>query len=150
MGIVWSDGYAQKRYKNVSAPKVYQEIVSIGDSATPEQIVEAAKDEKSELHKCFTWDDTEAANNWRKQEARLIRHFLKIESETDPDAPKIAALHFTGVGEGYKAAPLVFRNPTEYSGLLKRAYAELHAFAEKYRVLSNELDAILKLIDELP
>lgn len=150
MAIVWADGYAQKRYKGVSAPKVYQEIVNIGDSATPEQIVEAAKDESSELHKCFTWDNDKAADNWRKQEARLIRHFLKIESETDPQAPQIAALHFTISGEGYKTATLVFQNPTEYGALLKRAHAELHAFAEKYRVLSNELDAILKLIDELP
>lgn len=150
MAIIWSHGYAERRYKDVSAPKVYQEILSIGESATPEQIVEAARDESSELHKCFTWDNDKAAENWRKQEARLIRHFLKIESDTDPEAPTIAALYFTSPGEGYKAAPKVFKNPDEYSALLKRAYAELHAFAEKYRVLKDELPEIFELIAELP
>lgn len=79
--IAWSTGIGEKLYKGVSAPKVYDEIAAIGDSATPEQIVEAARDESSELHKCFTWNDTEAADKWRKQEARQIRHFLVIRND---------------------------------------------------------------------
>lgn len=150
MPIVWADGYARSKYKNVSAEKVFSEIVSIGQSATPDQIVDAARDENSELHKCFTWDDTKAAENWRKQEARFIRHFLKIESETNPDAPKVAALHFTISGEGYKTAERVFTVDSEYQALLKRAYAELHAFSQKYQTLKNELGEILGLIDQLP
>lgn len=148
--IVWAEGYAQQKYKNVSAPKVLDEIRSIGESATPQQIVERARDKNSELHKCFTWDDTKAAENWRRQEARFIRHFLKIESETNPDAPKVAALYFTASGEGYKTAERVFKNPDEYASLLKRAYAELHFFAERNRRLSDDLQEIFELIDALP
>ena len=35
------------------AETVYREITSLGDKFSPEDIVEAAKDESSELHKCF-------------------------------------------------------------------------------------------------
>lgn len=148
--ITWASGYGEARYKGISAVKVYNEIVSIGDSATPEQIVERARDESSELHKCFTWDDKEAADKWRKQEARYIRHFLVIRNENDDTKPELRALHFTTSGEGYKTAERVFKNPDEYSALLQRAYAELHAFAERYRRFKDEFGEILELIDQLP
>lgn len=149
MAIIWSAGLGQNLYKNISAEKVYNEIVSIGDSATPEQIVERAKDKKSELHKCFTWDDTEAANKWRKQEARLIRSFLVIQNDSKPDATPIHALHFTASGEGYKTAELVFRNQDEYEKLLQNAYADLQAFSKKYQTLKDDLGEILELIEQL-
>lgn len=149
MEIVWADGYGASKYKYVNARKVYDEIISIGDSATPEQIVDRARDENSELHKCFEWNDSIAAEKWRKQEAREIRHFLIIRNEKEPDAPKIHALYFTGNGEGYKAAPAVFRNPDEHAALLQRAYAELRAFSEKYRTLKDEIGEILEMINQL-
>ena len=148
--IVWSSGFGESKYKGISAVKVYDEIVSIGDSATPEQIVEKARDESTELHKCFTWDDADAAEKWRKQEARQIRHFLVIRDETDTAQPELRAFHFNASGEGYKTAERVFKNPDEYSMLLKRAYAELHAFAEKYRRFKDEFAEIIELIDQLP
>ena len=66
----WKEGIGF--YKGISAQKVAEEIASIGESATPQQIVDRARDENSELHKCFEWDDSIAAENWRKQQARII------------------------------------------------------------------------------
>ena len=43
----------QSLYKGVDPQKVAEEIMGIGESATPRQIVDRARDEKSELHKCF-------------------------------------------------------------------------------------------------
>ena len=42
---------------NADAQKVAEEINKIGDEVTPDQIVEAARDESTELHKCFEWDE---------------------------------------------------------------------------------------------
>ena len=150
MPIVWSDGYAANKYKNVNPEKVFHEIEEIGERATPQEIVDRARDENSELHRCFTWDDGVAANNWRKQEARLIRGFLKFRSDTDEDAPEIHAFYFTGVDDGYISARKVFTIPDEYAALLKRAYAELHAFSKKYHTLKDDLGDILELIEQLP
>ena len=52
------------------AAKVYKEIGT--DNVTPESVLEKAKDKKSELHKCFDWDDKSAANKYRLQQARQI------------------------------------------------------------------------------
>lgn len=48
------------------------EICDQMESATPQQILEKARDESTELHKCFTWDDSIAAEKYRIQEARQI------------------------------------------------------------------------------
>lgn len=150
MPIVWADGYAANKYRNVNPEKVFHEIEAIGERATPQEIVDRAKDESTELHKCFEWRDTIAANNWRKQEARLIRAFLKIRSDRDEDAPEIHAFYFTGADDGYISARKVFTIPDEYAALLKRAHAELHAFSKKYQTLKNDLGDILALIEQLP
>lgn len=64
------------------AEKVYQELQSIGETYTPAQIVEFARNENTELHKCFQWDDSIAAESWRKQQARMIVCSLAVTVET--------------------------------------------------------------------
>lgn len=141
----WKRGF-EDRF-NADASKVAAEIMAIGDNATPQQIVEAAKDKKSELHKCFTWDNTEAAEKWRRHEARQVVCFLVIESpKRDESQPEQRVFHKVENGRGYVAAPLIFTVDDEYQKLLQRAYAELKAFKVKYASL-NELDYILSLIE---
>lgn len=67
---------------NLSVEAV-QELRSIENRAgrlTPEQVVNAASDESSALHACFTWDDSEAAAKWRLDEAREIIRSVRIET----------------------------------------------------------------------
>ena len=96
---------------------------------TPPNIVDYAEAHpKSELHKCFTWDDTKAANEWRKFEARQVVRLL--------------------VAEAYKPVTQIVRNEDEYKELLKRAKAELASFKERYKTLV-ELESVLEAIDAL-
>lgn len=74
------------RFK-ADAQKCADEIMEICEeleSATPQRILEKARDSNTELHKCFTWDDTEAAEKWRITEARSVVRNLKIV-EVKPD-----------------------------------------------------------------
>lgn len=129
------------------ATTVAMEVMAIGDNATPDQIVECARDESKELHKCFTWDNDKAADKWRKQEARQIMCTLVIEHKPeDREKPDIRVFWKNDAGTGYKAAPLVFKQSDEYEKLLISAKAELRAFKQKYSML-KELDEILALID---
>ena len=60
-----------------------QELRAIENRAgrlTPEQVVNAAADESSALHDCFTWDDSDAAAKWRLDEAREIIRSVRIET----------------------------------------------------------------------
>lgn len=147
MEVKWKDGF-ENFYKGADPNKVYGEIAAIGETATPEQIVEAAKDERSELHKCFTWDDTEAAIKWRKHEARQITHLLVIRDDNrDKEQLEFRVFQVTdSPSAGYRAAPLIFKVEDEYQKLLRQALRELRAFKEKYKSL-QELDYILNLID---
>lgn len=150
MAIVWAEGIGASLYKGISAQRVYDEITGIGDRATPKQIVDRARDKTSELHKCFEWDDSKAAERWRLEQARQVRHFLVIKKpEDNPDVPEIRAFHYTGVSDGYVTAKRAFTVADEYAGLLVRAKCELKAFAEKYRILKDDIGEILELIDRL-
>lgn len=133
-------------YKDVDPNKVAEEIISIGDEPNPDDIVDKARNENSELHKCFTWDNDEAADKWRKQEARQLMYRLVIKEEEPPrDRPEIRMFYKINDSGGYKPTEIVVTHKDEYTQLLERAYAELRAFKMKYSCL-KELQEIFDLI----
>ena len=75
------------KYK-ADAETCYREIQSLGEEVTPQMIVDFARDEDTELHKCFQWDDSVAAENWRKQQARqvVMSHTVKVERSEHGEA----------------------------------------------------------------
>lgn len=144
----WEKGF-ESFYKGVDAQTVAEEIISIGDSATPTQIVDKGRDENTELHKCFTWDDADAAERWRKQEARtLVGHLVIQRPPEESNKPETRVFYKTDDSEGYKPATVIFRKEDEYLALLQRALGELRAFQKKYSVLSDRAE-ILSLIDAI-
>lgn len=44
----------------------------------PEAVIEAASSPSSPLHRFFTWDDTEAAHEFRKQQARKLIRVVRV------------------------------------------------------------------------
>lgn len=130
------------------AQKVCEELMEIGEEFTPEEIVEAAEDETKELHKCFEWDDTKAANNYRLYQARVLTSQIVFKREVVEDAPSpvpVRVFNKTDRSGGYKIPERTFKVQSEYESLLQRAYAELRAFKLKYQALS-ELSEIFDLI----
>lgn len=133
-------------FNQADPDKVAQEIRSIGKSATPQQIVDKARNTDTELHKCFEWNDSIAAENWRRQQARVIVCNLVIKEETMPtDRPEIRYFFKPNPDEGYKSTQVIVKKEDEYQKLLVQAWAELQAFKVKYAML-NELQEIFELI----
>lgn len=131
------------------AQRCYEEIMEICDdieSASPQAILEKARDETTELHRCFTWDDSIAAEKWRINEARLVTRQLVIkEVEVPKDRPEIRLFYKTDNESGYKPTHIIVQQEDEYKQLLARAYSELRAFKQKYSTL-EELQEIFELI----
>ena len=128
---------------------VYSEITALGDSFSPEMIVAAARDESTELHKCFTWDDTIAAESWRKHQARMILAQLVIRTETkDNETVAVRVVASTNVRNEYTPTAMLVRSEQNYEDLLARAIKELKAFQQKYKIVA-ELREIFEAIDEL-
>lgn len=133
---------------SADAQKVADEILAIGKSATTAQILDKARDEKTELHKCFDWDDAEAAEKWRMQQARHIVCNLVIKEKTDAPKPEVRVFFKTDDESGYKPTVLIMQDKDEYQKLLARALAELNSFRAKYKSLT-ELDGVFDAIDQL-
>lgn len=131
------------------AEAVYREITSLGDKFSPEDIVEAAKDESSELHKCFEWDDEKAAQKWRLHTARMLVNQLVVRTETSDNIP-VAVRVISSASEvnTYVPTKMLIKSESDYADLLARAKRELQAFQQKYSTLS-ELQEIFTAIDAL-
>ena len=140
----WKSG---SRY-SADAQKVADEILAIGESATTAEILEKARDETTELHKCFDWDDAQAAEKWRLQQARHIVCSLVIKEKAETPQPEVRVFFKTDNESGYKPTVLILQDKDEYQKLLARALAELNSFRAKYKALT-ELDGVFNAIDQL-
>ena len=125
------------------ANKCYAEILEL-ERITPEKVFERAKDENSELHKCFEWNNDVAAEKYRIIQAGNVVRMLYIEPKGE-DTPPVRVLSRTS-DTVYQPTRTFLTNTTEYEALLKRALSELESFRNKYKTLS-ELEQVFEQID---
>lgn len=125
------------------ANKCYAEILEL-ERITQEKVLERAKDENSELHKCFEWNNDVAAEKYRIIQAGNVVRMLYIEPKGE-DTPPVRVLSRTS-DTVYQPTRTFLTNTTEYEALLKRALSELESFRNKYKTLS-ELEQVFEQID---
>lgn len=131
------------------AETVYKEITALGDSFSPADIVEAARNESSELHKCFEWDDSVAAEKYREHQARMVITQLVVRTETTDNTPvSVRVISSANAMNSYMPTKMLIRSEPEYADLLERAKRELQAFQQKYSTVV-ELQDIFAMIDTL-
>lgn len=142
----WNPAFSSL-YK-ANAQLVAQEITSIGDSVTAAQIVEKARDNSTELHKCFEWDNTVAAEKYRLQQAGQVVRHLVIRETIVEDRPPVRFMFTPKRGTGYQHTKLILQNKDSYQTLLESALRDFEALKRKYHTLI-ELEQIFDAIDEL-
>ena len=151
----WKPGF-EFAYK-ADPSKVYEEISSLGETYSKEDIVNKARDKNTELHSCFEWDDTKAAEKYRLTQAGdIVRHLYLVRQEDDGEEKpetegKIVVDRFRcfsnlGKNNEYENTITIVRNEDKYQLLLEQAKRELAAFKQKYAIL-KELKPIFDLID---
>lgn len=139
---------AEWRVKGIykaDAQKVADEIGN--DKITPQEMIEKARDEQSELHKCFEWNDTVAAEKYRLQQARNVLSMLVFKPKTEEEQP-VRMFSLTTEKSVYQPTKQFLVQADEYQDLLKRALAELETFKKKYRTI-NELEGLFEAIDAI-
>ena len=69
--------------KKGNVQRIGEELETFEESQrTPENIVDFAKrNRRSELHRCFEWNDTKAAAKWRLDQARNLIHSIEVVIE---------------------------------------------------------------------
>lgn len=137
------------------AETIYNEIMSIGDTVKPSDIVEFARNENTALHNLFTWDDSIAAERYREHEAgRIIRNIVIVENDKSNDDKNnvvvVRAIMSTNERtKEYTTVQRIVTNKDSYAKLLAAALAELTAFKKKYETLSGDLEVIFDAIDQI-
>ncbi|KAJ3056582.1 hypothetical protein HK102_011174, partial [Quaeritorhiza haematococci] len=145
----WSDG---ARYSIDPAP-VGKAIESLGkklgkdfEGLTAEDVVEEARSERSPLHPLFTWDDTEAAEQWRREQARCVIRCLRIvvtgSEKAEAIHARVAVRPDNPDGSKgdrvYVPTTLAGRNESLRRQMLDDAIAGLDGWRKRYAVLQGE------------
>lgn len=121
----------------------------------PEDLVAAARNETSQLHKLFTWDDTAAAGKWRTHEARMVINSLVVTitvNDQEVKAPAFCSVGGPGHSEqaekGYRPVSVVVADPEFRQDALDDVMQKLQALRSRYaaiEALSPVWDALDKI-----
>lgn len=123
---------------------------------TPETLVDASRSEDAPLHGMFTWDDTRAAELWRRHEAgRIIRCLVTVVAPNVSDKSEdqaqvrsfVSISHDDATKRKYERIDFVLRDESSRSSMLLDARRDMLAFQRKYGHLA-ELVNVCKAIDE--
>ncbi len=114
-----------------------------------QDVVDVARHPGSVLHGFFTWDDTEAAEKWRLNEARALITSFKIQIENrEIKVKQFTSLEMDRVkGGGYRFMEDVLATDALRQHLLESAVRELESVQRRYTQL-EELAAVWGAIEE--
>ena len=118
---------------------------------SPEMVVEAARSKSSPLHDHFTWDDTEAAHQFRILEAKKLLR-VTVEYLPIPQSESVRAFVSLGSdrldGGGYRTSVSVFSDEQMREQLLLDAQRDMQAFIRRYKHLT-ELSGVIEAMSSL-
>jgi len=151
---MWEPG-ANRVARGTDPQKVANEVFSISDTPTADEIVEMASNPETESYKLFDWDDSVAGPKWRKEQARLVMRVLKVEFvhnealEEQKEFTPVRLFYGNPVEDkGFVAITTIMENKDMYTQLLERAKMEIKSFRKKYAML-KELEALFNVIDQI-
>lgn len=150
MGIEWK---LPGLFKGINAEEAWKELHGNGEKRTPQEIVDIARNPDSVIHNYFQWDDTIAAEEFRKEQAaKMERSFVltKVVDDGEKVEKKVYRLVEVDSSRTSVYTPVIFtlRKEDEYADLLKRAKIELEGFVKRYHSLT-ELQEIIEDIELL-
>lgn len=143
--LAFKDGFIR-----ADANKAYEEIRKYGEM-TPENVLKAARNPDSVLHRYIEWDVEKASYEYQLIQARrIIRKFVIVPKQVKPDEvthpPR--AFQISSERSVFKPRTFFIENRNEYQILLERAIKELKSFQARYSEIV-ELEAVFEAINEL-
>ena len=121
-----------------------------GGIVQPSAVVEFARNPKTALHSRFTWDNTEAAEQYRLWQARhLLRVYVTvIPNHHEPVIAHVSLMSDRRADGGYRHIKAVMEDAEMRAELLETAMHELTVFRTKYASL-KELCDVFAAIDKV-
>lgn len=131
---------------NADAQLVGEELeqIELQGSLEAEDVLEYAKNnKKSELHKCFEWDNNEASRKYRLYQARQILCSISLEISEEPKIKQRVYVNIKNKDteeRTFKNINEVLKNDEEYNQLISKAKEDLTRCKDKYENLVNKED----------
>lgn len=115
----------------------------------PADVVDFARNEETALHACFTWDDSEAAQQYRLLEARnILRVYVTTEEAGVTDCRAFVSLTTdrSKEGGGYRSLADVMSDDTLREQMLADAFSQFNAMKQRYKSL-QQLSKVWAAVD---
>lgn len=116
-----------------------------------EDVLEEARDENSILHSHFEWDDSEAAEKYRRSQARALIQRCQIKMV---DSEPVVIRAFVSLptdrenGGGYRLTTEVMSNQSLKEELLRDIQYTIHRWTKKLHLLDQDIAEKLIEIEE--
>lgn len=138
----------------VSAEKVFKHLktLEVNGEVSKQAFVDSARDENSEMHTLFEWDDAIAGEKYRLHQANVIIKSIRVSVSDNgaDDAPKVAAYVLPERSEkksGYMEIHKALEDTRSRDALLRSAKMECEWFVSKYKNLDEAAQIIKAMTD---
>lgn len=114
-----------------------------GYALTPATVLEFAKDPSTAAHSHFTWEDTEAANLWRLEQASRLIIRCRIQVEVAPERTiNVRRFVHDSTSRTYRPTEVVLTGPGR-DELFARCLRDIQAVQRRYMDLVD-FEAVLR------
>lgn len=115
-----------------------------------DDVLDAARDPRCVLHKHFQWDDTAAAESYRKLQARQLIQKCVVTIEKAPDVPIRAFVSLSTdqyAGGGYRMTAEVLLDDDLKSQLLHDMMVTLTKWKKQISLMDKETIAVINKLE---
>ena len=131
-----------------AAGEELERIKTANGELTANGIVDASRPKTAILHSIFSWNDTEAAEKWREQQARNMTDNLVTVCVIGSTREQVPVRAFVHLQNDYKPISVVTSSEDLTDQMLRNAMRELKSFEFKYKTLT-QLAKVMEAIDKL-
>ncbi|KKL08828.1 hypothetical protein LCGC14_2571990 [marine sediment metagenome] len=127
------------------------ESLAKNDIITPADLVKDAAKKSSPLHRCFQWDDTEAAVGYRLSQAAHLLRCIEVTIEREDETIFcVRAFHHvnTEQQQGYTTIETARNDPKMWDCVKLQAITEIKNWQQKYKNIV-EFETIFEAITNL-
>jgi len=108
----------------------------------PEDVIDAARNPNSVLHNYFTWDDSEAAHQFRLQEARALIKKVKVDLVRVDNAVVRVPSFIRSTEAGYRDIHAVTINKPDHTAAILITLAQVETMLRN--LAAPELDSLIE------
>lgn len=134
-----------------TAGEELERIYSKNGRLDPGDIVDESRPADAPLHACFEWDDTVAAEKYRKSQAGdIIRAIVTVaeDEEHNTQEMKVEIRAFGHVEHTYHPMSVIVQDEDKFKELMRSAMNDMASFKKRYSQLSK-LKPVIQEMDKL-